>query len=90
MEQRVKNLENLMEQVVSTLNNLDSSATLPPQVEATIRNRIMGVATITTAEGTVNFDASGVGLFSVTKAPAGFFSLTDSNGVKRNIAYYEI
>lgn len=90
MEQRVKNLENLVEQLVNHINSLESVEKLPQSVETTIRSRIMGVSSMTSTQGTVDFDASGVGLYSVTKAPAGFISLRDSNGVARNIAYYEI
>ncbi len=90
MEQRVSQLENLVEQLVNHTNSLESVEKLPATVEATIRRRILGDSKITATQGTQTFDASGVGIFNVTIAPAGFITIRDSAGAERNIAYYEI
>ena len=90
MEQRVSQLENLVEQLVQHINSRESVDKIPATVESAIRSRIMGESKITAALGTQAVVENGANTYSVTIAPAGFITIRDASGAERNIAYYEI
>lgn len=90
MEERVKQLEDTVGQLVEYINKLENSGTIPHEFEAAWRGRVFGDSKITAADLTQNVQEGGSNTYNVTTAPAGVFTIKDSNGAERNVPYYEV
>lgn len=92
MEQRVKNLENLVEQLVNHIDSLESVATFPREVQTAIEGRVGGFRTSTsnktTASESQSVNEGGSASYSVQKVADGYRAHVIEGGVTVYIPIY--
>lgn len=72
MEDRIKQLEDTVSQMVKLINSLSSANAVPKQMADAIGARILGVSAKAASAGTQAVNEGGVLQYSVMIAPTGF------------------
>lgn len=72
MEERIKQLEDTVSQLVTLVNSMSSANTVPKELANALGARILGVSGKDASSGTQAVNEGGVLQYSVMKAPTGF------------------
>lgn len=82
-------MQDTIRELVAFVNSLQDSGSFDLEVETAIRKRIFGPSKLTATSKTQSVNEAGASTYSVAKPLAGFITMTDGDGVIRNIAYFE-
>lgn len=89
-EEKIKQLENTVNELIKSINALEDVNTIPLNVENAFRRRNIGISNVTATSQTQAVQENGASVYNVAKPPTGFMTITDINGEARDVPYYTV